>query len=36
VEAITEQGKGKGHPRTGHVGPEGSRGIALNFLWPRR
>jgi hypothetical protein len=27
------KGKGKGHPRTGHEGPEwGSRGIALLFL----
>jgi len=24
--------KGKGHPRAGHVDPEGSRGIALLFL----
>jgi hypothetical protein len=24
--------KSKGHPRTGHEGPEGSRGIALLFL----
>ena len=27
--------KGKAHPRTGHEGPEGSKGIALLFLLPR-
>jgi len=26
------KGKGKFHPRTGHEGPGGSRGIALLFL----
>jgi len=26
------KGRGKGHPRTGHEGPKGSRGIALLFL----
>jgi hypothetical protein len=31
---VKGQGKGKGkvHPRTGHEGQEGSRGIALLFL----
>jgi hypothetical protein len=29
------KGKGKFHPRTGHEGPEGGRGIALLFLWPQ-
>ena len=27
-----DKGKGKGHHRTGHKGPEGGRGIALLFL----
>ena len=31
VEAITEQGKGKGHPRTGHVGPEGEKTYSSNL-----
>jgi hypothetical protein len=27
-----DKGKGKVRPRTGHEGPEGSRGISLLFL----
>jgi len=30
------EGKGTFYPRTGHEGPEGSKGIAILFLQPQR
>ena len=32
VRQVLREGKGKVFPRTGHEGPEGSRGIAILFL----
>ena len=32
LESNDNKGKRKVHPRTGHEGPEGSRGVALLFL----
>jgi hypothetical protein len=32
IMAVTSQVKGKGHPRTGHEGPEGGRGIVYSFF----
>ena len=29
---VSYNGAGKGHPRTGHEGPEGSTGISICFL----
>jgi hypothetical protein len=31
----THKSKGKGYPRTGHEGPEGSIGIVVLFISPR-